>query len=496
MEAGIPLFNVVIMQPHGFGASLCFIDHARYARHQLRRLGAEVLLSKNHLREDAVNLVFGAHLGFRAEWAERHCCVLFNLEQLGEGGALLGPDYLALLKNSVVVDYDLGNPPAYASVPAEVPIVSFQHAPYLERANALPLERRPIDLLFFGAMNPKRERFIRRVQACGRQVTTFNYAFFTEERDQFVHQSKAVINCHYYDSSRFEQARAFHTLSCGTPFISERRETTHPPAAFEDAVSWIVDADLERFFTEEFGTPAWYERARGQLAAFRRTDPLAEWRQLFDLARTQYRGHLGRARAVPWRPETLNLGCGVDYQPGSLNIDKLAAVQPDLVLDFCEPLGLPLRARARRGVEVELAPGAFTRVQARQVLQQARDLPALMSNVLALLAPNGLFEIEVPVDGGGAAWADPAAVRAFNDQSWVAFCDHFWTQRWTTHRFEQAGLTWLDAATAPCEKPQAVHMRVTLRKIETSLRERSRVRIMDPDFGGLPDDLPDSLAAR
>ncbi|MBV8604165.1 MAG: hypothetical protein JO224_05715 [Pelomonas sp.] len=488
MAAGIPLFNVVILQPHGFGASLCFIDHARYARHQLRRLGAEVLLSKNRLREDAVNLVFGPHLGFKPEWAERHCCMLFNLEQLGEGGAKLGADYLALLRGSVVVDYDAGNLPAYASVPGEVPIVSFQYAPYLERADAVPLEQRPIDLLFFGAMNPKREAFIRRVQACGRQVTSFNYPYFTEERDQFVRQAKAVLNCHYYDSSRFEQARAFHTLSCGTPFISERRDTTHPPAAFEDAVSWIEGADLERFFTDEFASPAWYARARGQLAAFRRTDPRAEWQRLFELGCAAYRRHLERGRAVPWRPLTLNLGCGVDYQPGSLNVDRLAAVQPDLVLDFCEPLALPLRAPARRGVEVELAAGAFTQVQARQVLQQARDLPVLMGNVLALLAPGGLFEIEVPVEGSGVAWADPAAVRSFNEHSWTAFCEHFWTQRWTTHRFEPAGVVWLDAAMAACERPKAAYMRVTLRKIETSLRERSRVRIMGPDFGGLPDD--------
>jgi hypothetical protein len=489
MTAGLlPLFNVVIMQPTGFGASLCFIDHARYARHQLQRLGVEVSLSKNRLREDAVNLVFGAHLGFETAWMERNCCVFFNLEQLGDGGAQLGENYLNLLRHSAVVDYDLGNVASYAAKPQEVPIVSFQYAPYLERADALPLEQRPIDLLFFGAMNPKRERFIQRVQECGRQVTRFTYPFFTEERDQFVRQAKAVLNCHFYDTSRFEQARAFHTLSCGTPFISERRESTHAPAAFEDAVTWIDDAGLERFFKEEFGTPAWLQRAQGQLAAFRRSDPLDEWRRLLELGCSRFAEHRTRAVARPWRPESVNLGCGADYLPGSLNIDKNPKTKPDLVLDFCVPLQLPLRTATPRGVEVELAAASVQRIQARQVLQQAADLPALMDNVLALLAPGGQIEIDVPAEGAWTAWADPANVRTFNEHAWRYFCDYFWAVGWSTHRMETVSLDWLDEALKPCAKPGAAHMRVVLRKIEVSLRERSRVRIMDPEFGGWPDD--------
>ena len=100
----IPEIHLCIMQPVGYVHSLGFLDQARYFRHQFRRMGAQVTLAKNRLRHDAVNFVFGAHLGFDASLRERYSCIFVNLEQLGEGGAELSPGYQELLEGSVVVD--------------------------------------------------------------------------------------------------------------------------------------------------------------------------------------------------------------------------------------------------------------------------------------------------------------------------------------------------------------------------------------------------------
>src|SRR2546427_705882 len=129
--SSLPPVHIAIMQPAGYVHSLAFVDTARYARWQFRRMGAEVTLGKNRLRED-----------------------------------------------------------------------------------------RPIDLLFFGSMNPRRRAFIDRVESHGLQVSMFDHAIYDAERDHFIRQAKAVINCHFYESSRFEQVRAFHCLSLGTPVIS------------------------------------------------------------------------------------------------------------------------------------------------------------------------------------------------------------------------------------------------------------------------------------
>jgi hypothetical protein len=232
----LPHIHLAIMQPAGYVHSLGFLDQARYFRYQFRRLGATVTISKNRLREDAVNFVFGAHLGFPAEWPRRHPCIFVNLEQLGQGGAKVSPEYLSLLRRSAVVDYEAANAAVYAIDPAEVQLVSFEHAPYLDLGEGLALEDRPIDLLFFGSMNPRRQAFLDEVEAAGVQVSRFDAPVYGAERDDYIRQSKAVLNCHFYDSSRFEQARAFHCLSLGTPVISERCCGTEPPAAFESSV--------------------------------------------------------------------------------------------------------------------------------------------------------------------------------------------------------------------------------------------------------------------
>jgi SAM-dependent methyltransferase len=207
---------------------LGFLDQARFFRYQFRRLGAEVSIGKNRLRHDAVNFVFGAHLGFDPALRERHTCVFVNLEQLGDGGKPVSAAYLDLIATSAVVDYEASNLAAYAASGIKVPIVSFAEAPYLAQPAGLALEKRPIDILFFGAVNERRRRLIAQIEAAGRTVAAPRGLIFGPERDGLIAQAKVVFNCHYYETARFEQARVFHCLSMGTPVVSERAPRMAP----------------------------------------------------------------------------------------------------------------------------------------------------------------------------------------------------------------------------------------------------------------------------
>jgi SAM-dependent methyltransferase len=492
--SSLPPVHIAIMQPAGYVHSLAFVDTARYVRWQFRRMGAEVTLGKNRLREDAVNIVFGAHLGFPAAWRRRHACLFFNLEQLGAGGANVSADYLQLLRSSAVIDYDAANIGTYCSDPADVPVVPFLHAPYLDDGLASALEDRPIDLLFFGSMNPRRRAFIDRVESHGLQVSMFDHAIYDAERDHFIRQAKAVINCHFYESSRFEQVRAFHCLSLGTPVISERSAATLPPPAFDDAVFWLTDSGVEAFCRDMFKTPAYYDAARAKLAAWRAHDPLEPYADLLAFAVGFFQAH-GRTRgSAPWQPRQVNLGSGKDYKAGWLNVDVLERAEPDAVLDLAQPITLPMLLPTRFGGTAQLEAGGIDRVYANNVLEHVPDLPMLMSNVLALLKDGGEFEIEVPYEKALTAWQDPTHLRALNENSWVYYTDWFWYLGWFTHRFEIASSSWLDAQLRQCNKDAAAFMRVTLRKIETTARERTVARAMRPDFGGVDDDLPASDA--
>src|SRR5262245_58564773 len=135
----LPDIHLCIVQPLGYVHSLGFTDPARYFRHQFRRFGARVSMAKNRLRHDAVNFVFGAHLGFDAALRERYACVFVNLEQLGAGGATVSPAYLNLLAGSAVADYDADNVAAYARERDAVSVVPMLYAPYLAGAASMPL---------------------------------------------------------------------------------------------------------------------------------------------------------------------------------------------------------------------------------------------------------------------------------------------------------------------------------------------------------------------
>ena len=479
----LPAVHLCIVQPVGYVHSLGLLDQANFFRYQFERLGATVTLGKNRLHNDALNFVFGAHLGFDQALLRKYDCFFVNLEQIGEGGAKLSADYLKLISMGPVVDYDLRNARAYSNYPSDVPLVSFQYAPYLE-GSSIPLEERPIDLLFFGSVNPRRQQWINRIEACGLSVSTFDGPLYGPERDHFIAQSKAVLNCHFYDSSRFEQARAFTCLSLGTPLISEIGAATQVPAAFAESVSWVEDAGLEHFFTESFATPAWFAASRARLEAFRKTDPIEEYADLLAFA-VGYRRGRGRDSMPAQRSlvKRVHIGSGKDYKPGWLNLDVLASALPDVVLDLGKPLSFPHDIDSIQVGSMRLAAGEVETIYANNVLEHVPDLPMLMRNCHDLLKVGGEFVIEVPHERARTAWQDPTHVRAMNDNSWLYYTDWFWYLGWFEHRFVITEYAHLNEQVQPCDPNQAAFMRLVLTKVETTLQERMTARTLRADFG-------------
>ncbi|MDL2336338.1 MAG: hypothetical protein QFE16_00705 [Pseudomonadota bacterium] len=493
--SALPHIHLCIVQPTGYVHSLGLLDQARYFRFQFRRLGATVSMAKNRLRHDAVNFVFGAHLGFDTELSQRNACIFVNLEQLGDGGAQVTPEYLKLLAASAVVDYDADNVAGYARDALDVPLVPFLYAPYLTPPEPLPLEERPIDLLFFGSMNPRRRAWIDRIEALGRTVSVFDSALYGPERDHYIAQAKAVLNVHFYESSRFEQARVSHCLSLGTPVISERTAQTRPHPDFEDSVLWLQsDEEVAQFFGEDFGTPACFDAMRAGLDRFRSADPIEAYADLLAFASGFGTQHAERRDKAAWRPTRINLGSGKDYRSGWLNLDVQDSAHPDLLLDLSQPLTLPLQASSPSAGPLLLAEGSVQVINANNVLEHVPDLAALMGNCLRLLDLGGELRIEVPCERSPTAWQDPTHVRAMNENSWIYYTEWFWYLGWFEHRFEALESTYLDLGLKPCERDQAAFMRLVLRKVETTPKERTTARTLQAELR-VPDDevLPEEL---
>ncbi len=483
----MPDIHLTIVQPPGYLHWMALLDQARYYRFQFRRLGARVSMAKNRLRHDAINFVFGAHMGFDPALRNTHTCIFVNLEQTGPGAAPLSDAYLRLLQGSAVIDYDPGNVEHYARDVSDVPVAPFLHAPYLTPAEPVPLEDRPIDLLFIGALNERRANWLKQVEAAGWNIAAFNSPLYGEDRDDVIRNAKAVINVHYYEACRLEQSRVAHCLSLGTPVISERHPRLRPHEAFEDSVLWLPDDEVDDFFRHGFNTPAYFDAVRSGLARFTACDPAQDYADVLAFACGYAQVHAESRITGPWRPSMLNLGSGKDYQTGWLNVDVLDRAMPDLVLDLSAPLELPLLADSPTMGAVALARGQLDTINANNVLEHVGDLPTLMTNCLALLRTGGEMVIEVPYEQARTAWQDPTHVRAMNENSWVYYTDWFWYLGWYEHRFEIASSSYADLESRDCGRESAAFMRVLLRKIETTPQERMLAQAMQPGIR-IPDD--------
>jgi len=477
------------MQPRGYIHSQGFLDQARYARYQFRRLGSDVTIGKNRLREDSVNIVFGAHLGFDQSLKERNACVFFNLEQLGEGGASVSNDYMNLLRSSPVIDYDERNLAAYGIQPGDIPVVSFQYAPYLANEQFLPLQDRPIDLLFFGSINDRRKALFDRIESCGWNVSMFDHPLYAEERDQFIGQSKAVFNCHFYETSRFEQARAFHTLSLGTPVISERTNKTTPPSAFENAVTWIGDEKIESFFKNDFMSPDWIKKAEIQLQNFKQIDNLNIWTVAHNYCLTIKAKH-SEKNAI-WLPKKMNISDARDenYKLGWLNVDESSSVSADISIDWMKPNIIPLQLTTKTDVRFLIDENQLEHIYTQFDLTQIKNHPVLLGNLLRILKIDGRLDMEIPCDTIADLNREQGKPATVNTTRWARIVQRFWELNNLNYRFEIIGCNFVDDKSSSCHAQNAASLLVSFKKIETTTKERSIARVYLPNFGIIEDKL-------
>jgi hypothetical protein len=481
--------HLTIMQPPGYLYSQGFVDQARYARYQFRRLGAEVTLGKNRLRHDAINIIFGAHLGFDPALKQRYHCIFFNLEQLGEGGARVSQDYIELLRNSAVIDYDERNLAAYGCKPGDLPVVSFGWAPYLNPAHTLPLVERPIDLLFFGSVNQRRKDLFARIEACGWNVSTFDHPLYGQERDHFIGQAKAVLNWHFYESNRFEQTRVSHSLSLMTPVISERSKYSAPPPSYEEAVTWLKDEDVEKFFSDEFMTPDWQQRATAQIFKFTTHSDLSVWEVAYVYCQCLQDQHFIGVRP-DWKPEKMNLGTqfGQDYRLGWLNVDTNTKSEPDLLLDWHERWNLPVRQTSAAQVTISLEDGQFEVIHSRINLFKDKQASATVENIVNLLKLNGKLELEfaLPPTQPGREQSIQIIIKEIKEAA--TFCQNFWNYGCIDYRLELIQFDFLNERQQVSTPESATTANAVFCKTETTLRERAYGRAYLPDFGGIAKD--------
>jgi hypothetical protein len=471
--------NLVILQPQGYIHSLCFLDTARYLRHHLRSHGVQAHISKNRPMAGLLNIVFGAHLGMPIEWLEEFQCIIFNQEQLGAGGAELPAEYLHLLRNADTIDYDPANLAAYASgsgLGAEDPIrtlLPLRHAPHLAAlGSGVLIENRPIDLLFFGSLNPERIALIQRIEQSGIEVSRFDHPMYGPERDEYIAKSKAVLNIPFYSANRFEQVRVFNALSIGTPVVSLRRAGLCVDPAYEDTVHWFDESNLEGYFGQYFSSTAWLWKSEYQLAKWR-TQSADEL--MSDLVATLKRLHAQRPAGAPQvahrGPVRLNLNGGTHWRPAWINTTG----NPEVSDASTTVVG-----------DVNVPPELVDELHASHDLECLASLQRLLTRALGLMTDGASMNLDCPL---GVYGAESQELKLLQQQALgsirLALDNLIGTTEQYTLQLEDVRAIQEPTASGQGERHS---IRFVMRQRALTPRELVTARCRRLDFGPFPED--------
>ena len=230
-----------------------FQEAAELLFHGFRRAGAEVKWAPRSTRRGAINVVFAAHrlpssqipqlVGDR---------VILNFEQVCAPGAWRVTDaatYRNLLQSSSVIDYSERNRAWLSSeLHVEAEILMLGHEPELERIARASSQ--DIDVLFYGAITPRRKETLIALQRSGLRVVVIDGMplVFGNERDALISRSRVVLNLHAYDTHIFEQVRVNYLLINGKAVVAEVADDTEMPRPYRPLVepAWGIDPIVDR----------------------------------------------------------------------------------------------------------------------------------------------------------------------------------------------------------------------------------------------------------
>lgn len=478
-------FNICLMQPVGYIHGQALLEAIEYCASKIKLSGHDILLTKNRIIHDGINIIFGAHIAPEQHLTLPKNVVIFNTEQLPVDSVWVNDSYRKILANNFVWDYSQNN---LATIPHEEKgLVTFLHDESLKRI-PISLEKK-WDLIFYGSINERRKRILDGLISSGLKIKII-FGIYGPERDLLVGQSRAVLNLHFYDSQLLQQIRVFYPLINNIPVISENFPLDSAPIIYQSSIFTPDDVDFQDYVLHLCGKDGQLEKkSTAKFDAFNTTNLSLDFDNLINKTIIHFSDVARISTDDQVLIKKINLGSGKDYRYGYLNIDLRKDVFPDLILDLSQPIQFPIKSESDLLGPIYLDENQIEEIVANDVLEHVPNLEMLMGNCLKLLAIGGKFLINVPYDLSYGAWQDPTHIRAFNQNSWLYYTDWFWYLGWFNNRFDMveckftassAGLE-LIKNKIPQEiilsTPRAIDsMQVTLIKRETTAEEKTIAR--------------------
>jgi predicted SAM-dependent methyltransferase len=107
----------------------------------------------------------------------------------------------------------------------------------------------------------------------------------------------------------------------------------------------------------------------------------------------------------------LNLGCGLNYQPGYINIDDRSEVEPDSVFNICN--GLPYE------------DNSVDEIRAYDFMEHIPQdgVIFVMQEIHRVLKKEGIFDFSIPSTDGRGSFQDPYHRSYWNINSFLYYCE-------------------------------------------------------------------------
>lgn len=425
-------FSLVKIAPEGLHSAHGFDDVILPVFFALKRLGYDVEMCNNQFNQNSRNIFFGscqAPLVMDDPPVPRNS-ILFNLEQMSAPGSLWNNrKYVEYqLRRFSVWDYSRRNID-YLRDDLNIPDCTFVQLGYVpEMTRLAPDFPKDIDVLFYGAPNPRREEILQQLAAAGVRMGTLHHAY-GGDRDHAIARARLVLNVHFYSPATLELPRLGYLWANRKPVVSECGPDTEQFPGLENACAYAAYDEIVPTVRALLAAPAVLDAKGGEgFAAF----------SGISLERT-LEAIVGRRNfasgALPL-PTTLQAGSGNNFRYDCLNVDLNPDMTPDIVMDLCAPLDPATEFETARFGRVRLLPESFEKIIAFDVLEQVADLSATMNTFLDLLREGGELEVNVPYDLSLGAWQDPTHVRAFNESSWKYYAEWSWHMGWRDWCFD------------------------------------------------------------
>lgn len=254
--------NICIIKPLLEQHPSFFEDSAFSLLDILKDLGYDCVITFNIIDPSFLNIVFGVGafntvpITYFRELTNKNNTIIFNMEQLSGGGAMITKDYLDLLSDYVFFDYNCENINFMSSLglmknPAfEFPLAPTLRFSFIEDYKFDFSSRDKNNIAFYGSINNKRSAVLQRLLRKNISID-FISSSFGKSLTEHIINSRSVINIHYYNSRIFEVARVLRPVAFGIPVISEK---SFMPSSvnWNDSGVYFVDFESNNFEDEVF----------------------------------------------------------------------------------------------------------------------------------------------------------------------------------------------------------------------------------------------------